>query len=60
MLSKFRRIIGQLDLKVEQNRKTVEILVFGVYENPLLLREVHTLGRTTLIMFLDRRNCENS
>ena len=29
---------------------SVEILVFGVYENPLLLREVHTLGRTKLIM----------
>ena len=40
--------------------KSVEILAFGVYENPLLLREVHTPGRTTLIMFLDRRNCENS
>ena len=38
----------------------VEILVFGVYENPLLLREVHTLGRTMLIMFLDRRKSENS
>ena len=38
----------------------VEILVLGVYENPLLLREVHTLGRTMLIMFLDRRNSENS
>ena len=38
----------------------VEILVFGVYENPLLLREVHTLDRTKLIMFLDRRNSENS
>ena len=38
----------------------VELLVFGVHENPLLLREVHTLGRTTLIMFLTRRNSENS
>ena len=38
----------------------VEILVFGVYKNPLLLREAHTLGRTMFIMFLDRRNSENS
>ena len=38
----------------------VKILVFVVYENPLLLREAHTLGRTMLIMFLDRRNIENS
>ena len=40
--------------------KSVEILVFGVYENPLVLREVNTLGRTMLISFLDRRNSENS
>ena len=38
----------------------VEILVLGVYENPLLSREVHTLGRTMLIMFLDRRNSETA
>ena len=37
----------------------VEILVFGVYKNPLLLRETHMLGRTMLITFLDRRNSEN-
>ena len=40
--------------------KIVEILAFGVYESPLLLREVHTLGRTMLIIFLDCRNSENS
>ena len=38
----------------------VEILAFGVYENPLHLREVHTTDRTMLILFLDRRNSENS
>ena len=36
----------------------VEILVFGVYKNPLLLREVHMIDRTMLTMFLDRRNSE--
>ena len=39
---------------------SVEILVFSAYENPLLLREVHMIDGTTLIMFLDRRNSENS
>ena len=38
----------------------VEFLVFSAYENPLLLREVHMIDRTMLIMFLDRRNSENS
>ena len=38
----------------------VEILVFGVYENPLRLREVHTIDRNILIMFLDRRNSKSS
>ena len=38
----------------------VEILVFGVHETPLLLREVHMIDGTMLIMFLDRRNNENS
>ena len=38
----------------------VEFLVFSAYENPLLLREVHMIDGTTLIMFLDRRNSENS
>ena len=38
----------------------VEFLIFSAYENPLLLREVHTIYRTMLIMFLDRRNGENS
>ena len=38
----------------------VEILVFGVYKNPLRLREVHTIDRNILIMFLDRRNSKNS
>ena len=38
----------------------VEILVFSAYENPLLLREVHMIDGTRLIMFLDRRNSENS
>ena len=47
-------------ISAEYHKNTVKILVFGVYENPLLLREVHTLGRTMLIMFLDRRNSENS
>ena len=37
----------------------MEILVFGVYENPLLSREAQTIDRTMLIMFLDRRNSEN-
>ena len=41
-------------------KEIVEILVFGVYENPLLLREVHMIDGTMLIMFLDRRNSENS
>ena len=40
--------------------KSVEILVFGVHETPLLLREVHMIDGTMLIMFLDRRNNENS
>ena len=40
--------------------KSVESLVFGVYENPLLLRKAHTLDGTMLIPFLDRRNSENS
>ena len=40
--------------------KSVEILVFSAYENPLLLREVHMIDGTRLIMFLDRRNSENS
>ena len=31
--------------------KNVEILAFGVHESPLLLREVHTIGRTMLITF---------
>ena len=39
--------------------KSVEILAFGVYENPLLLRKVHMIDGTMLIMFLDRRNSEN-
>ena len=39
---------------------SVEILVFGVYKNPLLLREVHMINRTMLISFLDRWNSENS
>ena len=39
---------------------TVEVLVFGVYENPLLLGEVQMIDGTMLIMFLDRRNGENS
>ena len=39
--------------------KSVEILVFGVHENPLLLREVHMINKTILITFLDRRNSEN-
>ena len=34
---------------------SVEILAFGVYNNPLLLREAHTIDRTMLITFLDRR-----
>ena len=38
----------------------VEFLVFSAYENPLLLREVHMIDGTMLIMFLDRRNSENS
>ena len=38
----------------------VEILVCSAYENPLLLREVHMIDGTMLIMFLDRRNSENS
>ena len=33
----------------------MEILVFGVYNIPLLLREAHTIDRTMLITFLDRR-----
>ena len=33
----------------------MEISVFGVYNNPLLLREAHTTDRTMLILFLDRR-----
>ena len=40
--------------------RSVEILVFGVHENPLLLREVHMINKTILITFLDRRNSENS
>ena len=38
----------------------VEILVFDVYKNPLILREVHMIGRTMLITILNRRNGENS
>ena len=38
----------------------VEFLLFSAYENPLLLREVHMIDGTMLIMFLDRRNSENS
>ena len=38
----------------------VEFLVFGVHENPLLLREVHMIDGTMLIMFLDRQNSENT
>ena len=38
----------------------MEFLVIGVYENTLFLREAHTLDGTMLIMFLDRRNSENS
>ena len=38
----------------------VEFLIFSAYENPLLLREVHMIDGTMLIMFLDRRNTENS
>ena len=38
----------------------VEILGFSAYENPLFLREVHMIDGTMLIMFLDRRNSENS
>ena len=41
-------------------KKRVEILVFGVYENPLFLCEAQTLDGTMLIMFLDRQNSENS
>ena len=33
----------------------VEILAFTVYNNPLLLREAHTIDGTMLITFLDRR-----
>ena len=39
--------------------ESVEISVFGVHENPLLLREVHMINKTILITFLDRRNGEN-
>ena len=42
------------------NKTAVEILVFGVYKIPLLLRKVHMIDRVMLIMFLDRRNSENS
>ena len=41
-------------------RSSVEFLVFGVHENPLLLREVHMIDGTMLIMFLDRQNSENT
>ena len=40
--------------------KSVEILVFVVYKNLLLLREAHRLGRTMLIRVLDRRKSKNS
>ena len=47
-------------LKHFYNSQIVEFLVFSAYENPLLLREVHMIDGTMLIMFLDRRNSENS
>ena len=37
----------------------VEILVFGVHENQLLLCEVHEIDRIMLVTFSDRRNSEN-
>ena len=48
------------NLDQDKNSLNVEILVFGVHETPLLLREVHMIDGTMLIMFLDRRNNENS
>ena len=47
-------------MQIDFSGKSVEFLIFSAYENPLLLREVHMIDGTMLIMFLDHRNTENS
>ena len=50
----------QFEVSYMTHNEIVEILAFGVYKSPLLLCETHTIDRTRLITFLDRRNSENS